>query len=481
MEHARETAPDPAPIAAPVNAALAPQGPDLSPASILALQRTIGNAAVGSLLERRANRTALARAPTDTTYDVDVIVPPEEERRRQQLPEVSPAAADPRTNEAYVDNRIKGIGWNIYLGGYVVVLEGLENVGGPWSDVLKLRGAVFVPESHFDYLLTNPTMDDLAVYEDRDAALSHLPMGPFAEGKRPVAYYRVRGGLIAPTSFSPATTPRIIDTAIRARREYAQAVQDELVIVALSIVTAGAVRVGLPGVTKAAANKVSPPLKPSEVAKAAAEAKLGAAGVPKPAPPSTPKPSLVDAPPPSTKPVEEAPPPSSKPAEAPVPESKPPSTPTPPSSSPREPLSSPASIEPYVNNNPRAKTHEVELGTVLDQQAQTGGLPGVKRVRGAPEVKGARSGDYRMELSDGSEFSADAYHPQTGSADNIYSNIMSKTDQADGVVVELLFGNSPTVTDQAAVETATAAVRDSQRLKRVWFVRNGKVIADVRK
>ena len=135
----------------------------------------------------------------------------------------------------------------------------------------------------------------------------------------------------------------------------------------------------------------------------------------------------------------------------------------------------------YVNRNPRATPDEIRLGTFLDRQAQERRLPGVVRVVGAPEIKGARSGDYRFVLADGTELGADALQPTTGRADNVYSSIMNKTTQAPTVVVELGQGNSATITDAEALATATSAIADTHRLQRVIFVRNGAIIADVQR
>lgn len=50
---------------------------------------------------------------------------------------------------------------------------------------------------------------------------------------QPYAYYSGAGGVIAPTIFAPATTPRIVEAALRAQRELAAQVQTELVTAAL--------------------------------------------------------------------------------------------------------------------------------------------------------------------------------------------------------------------------------------------------------
>lgn len=86
--------------------------------------------------------------------------------------------------------------------------------------------------------MANAVSIDTTIYADRasaDAAIQAAPATP--SGTTRYAFYRGAGGaLIVPTVFSPATTPRTIQTLLTARTLLADEVQKELVILALSIV-----------------------------------------------------------------------------------------------------------------------------------------------------------------------------------------------------------------------------------------------------
>jgi hypothetical protein len=186
------------------------------------LQQSAGNAAVTRLLQRQ-----------EVTFDLEVPTPEEQERLRRQgveLPRVSAASADPRRHSDYVDRRLTAVGFGIYLGGYVLYLE---DVAEP----------LFVPESHFDFTATNVAPADLAIHPSWDAAIGVVPQGPHRPGDEiPYAYYRGARGVIAPTLFTPATTPRVINTALQARRELGEYVQQQMVVLAISIVGGMALR-----------------------------------------------------------------------------------------------------------------------------------------------------------------------------------------------------------------------------------------------
>ena len=160
--------------------------------------------------------------------DLEVPTPEEREQLRQrgiQLPQVSSRSADPRSHTDYVDRQVNAVGFGIYLGGYNLYLNGLDI-------------PVFVPEAHFDFSATNMAPADLAIFPDYSQALADIPMGPQAVGQPiPYTYYRGAGGaVIAPTRFTPATTPRVIQTALEARRQLAEYVQEQLTALAIGIV-----------------------------------------------------------------------------------------------------------------------------------------------------------------------------------------------------------------------------------------------------
>jgi hypothetical protein len=172
------------------------------------------------------------------------------------LPRVSAASADPRRRSDYVDQRLTAIGFGIYLGGYLLYLDGLDQ-------------PVFVPESHFDFAATRTQPADLAIFDTRDAALAAIPIGPVQAGQpQPCAFYRGAGGaVIAPTLFTPDTTPRVIRTALQAQRDLAAQVQQELAVLALSIVGGMVLRAIISRITRAGGARPSPPTRtPSEIA-----------------------------------------------------------------------------------------------------------------------------------------------------------------------------------------------------------------------
>ncbi|WP_280412770.1 DUF4157 domain-containing protein [Nocardia asiatica] len=142
-----------------------------------------------------------------------------------RLPSASMAAVDPRHHRDYIDLRATAVGFGVYLGGYLVYCDGLPS-------------PVLVPESQVD--LASPAADtpDPAIYPNHTEAVQAIPFGPPAPGHGPsVTFYRAAGGaVVAPTTFSPATTPRIVECALRARRELVEQVQHDLVVLAVSLV-----------------------------------------------------------------------------------------------------------------------------------------------------------------------------------------------------------------------------------------------------
>lgn len=199
---------------------------------MLQFQHTVGNQAVQHLVRSHTGEPVVQRQGVE--FDIEVPTPQERERLRERgirLPTVSAQAADPRGYSDYVDNRLEAVGFGIYLGGYILYLRGLDI-------------PVFVPEAHFDFGAANMAPADLAIFPDYDEALGHIPLDPQAPGQpTPYAYYWGAGGaVIAPTRFSPVTAPQVIRTALEARRQLAEYVQEELTAVAISIVGAVIIR-----------------------------------------------------------------------------------------------------------------------------------------------------------------------------------------------------------------------------------------------
>ena len=182
---------------------------------------------LGATLPRIQRQDAPGR---DTTVDIDLEVPPEadRDRLRQQgidLPRVSAAAADPRLHSSFVERSFESVAYGIYLGGFLVICRGLSL-------------PIFVSESYLDLALTNARAVGPEIYGDRPDAMAVVPYGPPAPGQpMPFAYHRVPGtDVIVPTIFSPATTPNVVATLLAAQRELARQVQQELTILALSLV-----------------------------------------------------------------------------------------------------------------------------------------------------------------------------------------------------------------------------------------------------
>jgi hypothetical protein len=133
--------------------------------------------------------------------------------------------ANPREHANYVDRRLTAVGYSIYLGGYILYCEGL-----PFP--------VFLSEAYIDTTLTNAASVSNSIYPDRASAMADIPLGPWAPGQpTPYAFYEGAGGaLVVPTVFSPATTPLTIQTLLAARRQLAEAVQQDLTVVAIGLV-----------------------------------------------------------------------------------------------------------------------------------------------------------------------------------------------------------------------------------------------------
>jgi len=251
-----------------------------------ALARQIGNRSFARTISAGAAVPGAGRTLArdgDDSYDVDVVQVPEEERKGRNLPSVSAAAADPRANSDYIDNRITAAAWNIYTGGPLIWVSGGMTPAGAgatdadkqfykqWTEFFGLGNAVLVPDSQFLYRLDHqPAQEDMSVYADRQTALTHVTRAPFRDETQPVGYYRARGGLIVPTVFSPYTAPRTVATVIGAIRKYSKAVADELTVLALGL--AGGVVVGVSidlGGTVLAGPKETPKINSADLDSAA--------------------------------------------------------------------------------------------------------------------------------------------------------------------------------------------------------------------
>jgi len=163
---------------------------------------------------------------------VDLVVDPADPKRPNTI---NLRVYAPKDDADYVDTRMTGIGYGIYLGGFQVYCTGMS---------MRIE----VPNSLLDLNPTKYEPIDAKVYDTLAQANEAIRRAPAkAKGVMPFAYYRGAGGaVIAPTIFSAATTPRIIATLWEAHRLLAESVQHDLASLALGIV-AGMIFRAIPG------------------------------------------------------------------------------------------------------------------------------------------------------------------------------------------------------------------------------------------
>lgn len=225
-------------------------------ARLLALQRQAGNRATSGLLAEVRERQGTTAPPgvvqrDGPSFDLEQATPEQQaelERRGIHLPGASAAGSDPRRHGDYIDNRVTAVGYGIFLGGYLVYCDGLPV-------------PVFVPEEEVAFGQAAADTPDTAIYPTRAEAVGATPYGPPAPGRGPaVAFYRGAGGaVVAPTVLSAATTPRFVECALRARRELADQVQRELVVLAVTLVAGMALRALLDRVARIGGGDPEPP------------------------------------------------------------------------------------------------------------------------------------------------------------------------------------------------------------------------------
>jgi len=142
----------------------------------------------------------------------------------------------PKDDADYIDTRMTAIGYGIYLFHFQVYCTDMNT-------------PIDVPY----YLLDRKLLDlnvrkaepiDAKVYDTLAQANEAIRRAPAkAKGVTPFGYYRGAGGaVIAPTIFSPATTPRIVATYYDAQWRLGDYVEHELTGVAISIATGMVVR-----------------------------------------------------------------------------------------------------------------------------------------------------------------------------------------------------------------------------------------------
>ena len=142
----------------------------------------------------------------------------------------------PKDDADFIDIRMTAIGYGIYLFHFQVYCTGMNTpIDVPYYQLnLKL----------LDLKVTKAEPIDAKVYDTLAQANEAIRQAPAkAKDVTPYAYYRGAGGaVIAPTIFSPATTPRIVATYYDAQARLADYVEHELTGVAISIATGMAVR-----------------------------------------------------------------------------------------------------------------------------------------------------------------------------------------------------------------------------------------------
>lgn len=153
----------------------------------------------------------------------------------------------PADNVNYVDRRMDGIGYHIWLFGFVIVCD-------------DIKQPIYVSDHLVDLSVTKAEAIDNVVYDSIEKATAAIRKVP-ARGSTATrfAYYRGAGGMIVPTVFSPATTPRVIATYFEARRLYAEYVQQALTVIAISIVGGTVLRVVLGRILRAFTKDPPPP------------------------------------------------------------------------------------------------------------------------------------------------------------------------------------------------------------------------------
>jgi hypothetical protein len=163
-------------------------------------------------------------------------------------PDGIPIYTPPKARTDYVDTRMEAIGYNIYLQGFQIYCSGMST-------------PIYVPDSLLKLDVENAEAIDSTIYDTLEKANDAIRRASAkAKGVTPFAYYQGAGGaVIAPTIFSPATTPRIIATYYEARSLYADYVTHGLTGVAISIVGGMALRMILGRIFRARSGDPKPP------------------------------------------------------------------------------------------------------------------------------------------------------------------------------------------------------------------------------
>jgi hypothetical protein len=200
---------------------------------------------------------------------------------------------DPRRKASYIDNRVEAVGWGLYVG---------TLSGTPGSFLVYCRGMtdpILLPWhlTRFESDPRTPMGTDGhgdAMYANREEAMKAAP-----DPDTQVAFFPTAGGMVAPTIFTPNTTPRLMAAAQEAFETTIAEVQAELIVVAFSIVAGALGRYALKRLQRA--KPPAPKGKPGGKPPAPSKPPAPQPSAPKPdeAPPKPPRPAAE---------VEEAPP-----------------------------------------------------------------------------------------------------------------------------------------------------------------------------
>jgi len=149
-------------------------------------------------------------------------------------PDGNPVHWPPNERGDYIDTRMTGIGYNIYLFGCQVYCS---NMSSP----------IFVSDGFLKLDVEKVQAINSTIYDTIGEANEAIKRAPaMANGVTPFAFYKGAGGaVIAPTIFSPATTPRIIATYYEARRLYSEYVVRGLTGIAIGIAGGMVIRMTL--------------------------------------------------------------------------------------------------------------------------------------------------------------------------------------------------------------------------------------------
>ncbi len=201
---------------------------------------------------------------------------------------------NPMKSIRYIDNRVEAVGWGLYVG----AASGSPGSFLVWCGSLSLP--IMLPWSltSFD---TSPRIPigkgdhGDARYGSRDEALA--AMRAAGEEQRGVGFFPTAGAMLAPTIFTPWTTPRLMATATHVVDEVVTQVQNELVELAVSNVTMGVLRFMMSRFSRVSPDQ--PPARPRPEDEPPPAATNRPA--PKPPPTSNPPPPEPTFPPPRPK------------------------------------------------------------------------------------------------------------------------------------------------------------------------------------